>query len=504
MADYTAILPLIVLAIFGILAPAVRILGKSDKATAIWALAGVLLSAFFVIDFYLSYPPGSAVDFEGVVELNYFSALFMLLFLSVAGYVIIASLRYVDKEKHTGEYYALILLATTGMMVVAGALDLITLFVGIELTSLSSYALVAFRKTSKRGSEAATKYFIIGALSSAIGLFGISLLYGVTAQFPEVLVGSNPLTFVNVGAAVSAAMGTPMEPVVFLAAVLLIAGFGFKIALVPFHMWAPDVYEGAPTTITAMLAAGSKKMGIIALFKVFLIGLIAMKTDWTLLIGAIAILTMTVGNVIAVSQTSLKRMLAYSSIAQAGYILIALPVAAVGDPTVASYGLAGGFFHMITHAFMKGGAFLIVAGLSTVAVGENVADYKGLAKRAPWIAFAMMIMLFSLAGIPPLAGFWSKYVLFSGAIDGWQLNQQNNWMFWLAIAGILNSALSLYYYARVVKNMYVEKGPQDRVRVPVAMAVAIGICFVAVIGIGLYPQPFIQACTDAAHAFLGI
>ncbi|HUL40141.1 MAG TPA: NADH-quinone oxidoreductase subunit N [Methanomassiliicoccales archaeon] len=504
MADYTAIMPLIVLAVFGVLAPAVRIIGKSDKATAIWALVGVLISGSLVADFYLTYPYGSAVDFEGVIVLNYFSALFMLLFLSVAAYVIIASFRYVDKEKHTGEYYALILMATTGMMIVAGALDLITLFVGIELTSLSSYALVAFRKTSKRGSEAATKYFIIGGLSSAIGLFGISLLYGVTAQFPEVIVGSNPMTFENIGAAVSAAMGTPAEPMVLLAAVMIIAGFGFKIALVPFHMWAPDVYEGAPTTITAMLAGGSKKMGIIALFKVFLIGLIAMKTDWTLLIGVIAILTMTVGNVIAVSQTSLKRMLAYSSIAQAGYILIALPVAAVSDPNVAVYGLAGGFFHMITHAFMKGGAFLIVAALSTVAVGENVADYKGLAKRAPWVAFAMMIMLFSLAGIPPLAGFWSKYVLFSGAIDAWQFDSQNNWYLWLAIAGILNSAFSLYYYARVVKNMYVEKGPTDKVRVPTAMAVAIAICFVAVIGIGLYPQPIIQACTDAAHAFLGV
>ncbi len=504
MADYTAILPLIVLAIFGILAPAVRAIGKSDKATAIWALVGVLLSAFFVVDFFLSYPAGSAVDFEGVVELNYFSALFMLLFLSVAAYVVIASYRFVDKEKHTGEYYALILLATTGMMIVASALDLITLFVGIELTSLSSYALVAFRKTSKRGSEAATKYFIIGALSSAIGLFGISLLYGVVAQFPEVIVGSNPLTFENISAAVSAAMGTPAQPMVFLAAVMIIAGFGFKIALVPFHMWAPDVYEGAPTTITAMLAAGSKKMGIIALFKVFLIGLIAMKTDWQLLIGVIAILTMTVGNVIAVSQTSIKRMLAYSSIAQAGYILIALPVAAVSDPTIAAYGLAGGFFHMLTHAFMKGGAFLIVAGLSTVAVGENINDYKGLAKRAPWIAFAMMIMLFSLAGIPPLAGFWSKYVLFSGAINAWQFNAQNEWMMWLAIAGILNSALSLYYYARVVKYMYVEKGPADRVRVPTAMALAIGICFVAVIGIGLFPEIFIKACQDAASAFLGL
>ncbi len=505
MADYTAILPLVVLAGLGILAPAVRALSKNDKITAIWALAGIIISGFLVVDFLLSNPAGTAIDYMGVVELNAFSALFMLIFLSVAAYVVIASMRFVDGDRHTGEYYALIMMATTGMMVVAMALDLITLFVGIELTSLSSYALVAFKKTNKRGAEAATKYFIFGAVSSGLALFGISLLYGICTQFSYLLVaGTSPLTFENIGIAVQAAVGTPAQGMLFLATVLMIAGFGFKIALVPFHMWAPDVYEGAPTTITAMLAAGSKKMGFVALFKVFLIGLIATKSDWSLLVGIIAILTMTLGNVMAVSQTNIKRMLAYSSIAQAGYVLIALPVATVSDPSVAAYGLAGGIFHMLTHAFMKGGAFIIVATLSMAAVGESIADYKGLSKRAPLMAFAMMVMLFSLAGIPPLAGFASKFVLFSSAIDAWQLSDANNWMLWLAIAGILNSALSLYYYARVVKYMYVEKGPDSKVKVSKVMAVAVGICVLAVIVIGVYPQPFIQACLDAANAFLGL
>ena len=504
MADYTAILPLVVLASFGLLVPAIRALSKSDKATSVWSLAGVLLSGFFVADYYLRFPPGVSTNYEGVVALDYFSALFMLLFLSVAAYVVIASFRSADGEKHTGEYYALILLATTGMMVVASSMDLITLFVGIELASLSSYALVAFKKTSKRGSEAATKYFIIGGLSSAIALFGISLLYGVTSQFSDALpIGTtNPLIFDNIGLAVAAAIGSPMEGMLFLATVMIIAGFGFKIALVPFHMWAPDVYEGAPTTITAMLAAGSKKMGVVALFKVFLIGLIAIKSDWDVLIGVIAIVTMTLGNVIAVSQSSIKRMLAYSSIAQAGYIMIALPVATVSDPSVAAYGLAGGIFHMLTHAFMKGGAFIIVAGLSLAAVGESVADYKGLGKRSPFMAFAMLLMVFALAGIPPLSGFASKFVLFSGAIGGYQLSSANEWLLWLAVAGILNSALSLYYYARVVKYMYVDQGPQDKVKVSRAVALAVGICIVATIVIGIYPEPFIQACVDAAEAFL--
>jgi NADH-quinone oxidoreductase subunit N len=281
---------------------------------------------------------------------------------------------------------------------------------------------------------------------------------------------------------------------------MIVAGFGFKVAIVPFHMWAPDVYEGAPTTITAMLASGSKKMGFIALFKVFIIGLFAIKADWSLMIGIIAIATMTLGNVIAISQTSIKRMLAYSSIAQAGYILMVLPIAVVGDPTVAQYGLAGGIFHMITHAFMKGGAFIIVAGLATAALGEHISDYKGLYRRAPLMAFAMTIMLFSLAGIPPLAGFASKFVLFSGAIYASDLAGEQ-WLLWLAVAAIINSAISLYYYARVVKYMYLDDGPKDKLKISPAFGLAVAVCFIAVILIGINPDPIIQACQEAAKAF---
>jgi len=487
MVDYTAIYPMVVLAIFALLVPAVRIIGRSDKATAAFTLIGIAASLYFVLSFLWN--GTAAASYADLVRLDAFSALFMLVFLAVAAYVVIASIKFVDQEKHTGEYYSLILLATTGMLVVASSLDLITVFVGIELTSLASYALVAFRKKDKKGAEAATKYFIIGGLSSAIALFGISLLYGVTGT----------TNFFAMQAAIGL-LGGSMEPMLLLAIVMIVAGFGFKVAIVPFHMWAPDVYEGAPTTITAMLAAGSKKMGFVALFKVFIIALFAIRADWQVMIGILAILTMTVGNLIAVQQTNIKRMLAYSSIAQAGYILIVLPIAVVGSGTVSTYGLEGGIFHIVTHAFMKGGAFIIVAALSVAALGETLADYKGLAKRAPLMAFAMAIMLFSLAGIPPLAGFASKFVLFSGAIDASQL-AGNQWMVWLAIAGILNSALSLYYYARLVKYMYVDKGPETRIKVPISMAVAVAICFLAVVMIGLYPEPVIQACANAASAF---
>ncbi|MGD1060747.1 MAG: NADH-quinone oxidoreductase subunit N [Methanomassiliicoccales archaeon] len=487
MADYSMLYPIIVMAVFGLAAPAVRILTKSDRATAGLSIVGILASMSFVLEYF--YNGAGAGVFANLLRLDAFSALFLLLFQFVALYVVIASVKYVDKEKHTGEYYSLILLATTGMMVVAMSLDLITLFVGIELTSLSSYALVAFRKKDQRSAEAATKYFIIGGLSSALALFGISLLYGITGT----------TNFTQIGIQVGSVTSNDL-PILLLSLVMVLAGFGFKVAIVPFHMWAPDVYEGAPTTITAMLAGGSKKMGFIALFKVFLLGLLAIRADWQALTAIIAIATMTLGNVIAVSQTSIKRMLAYSSIAQAGYILMVLPVAATGNAAVATFALEGGIFQIITHAFMKGGAFLVVAAMSTVSLGENIADYKGLAKRAPLMAFGMAILLFSLAGIPPLAGFSSKFVLFSAPIYGSEI-AGNQWLVWLSVAAILNSALSLYYYARVVKYMYVDKGPEDRLKAPTSMAVAVAICVVAVVAIGLYAQPVISACASAANAF---
>jgi len=281
----------------------------------------------------------------------------------------------------------------------------------------------------------------------------------------------------------------------WLALVMVMVGFGFKVAMVPFHSWAPDVYEGAPTTITAMLAAGSKKMGFVAMFKFFLIGMLAIKADWDVVVAILSIVTMTLGNLAALNQTSIKRMLAYSSIAQAGYILMALPVGT-------EYAVTGGIFHILTHAFMKGGAFIAVATLATVAIGDRISDYKGLAKRSNFMAFSITILLFSLAGIPPLAGFASKVVLFSSPIMGTVAGSE--WMVWLAVAGIINSAISLYYYARVVKYMYVDEldegAPSERLKLPKGMAAAVAICVLAVIGIGVFPEYFIQLCQNAAQA----
>jgi NADH-quinone oxidoreductase subunit N len=480
MAGLSVIYPELVMIVVAIAIPAIYYATKSHKILSTVSLVGIAASMGIVVQFLFDGAQADTLE-GGLLRLDAFSALFQLIFLIVAFYVILASYKYVQGERHIAEYHTLIMMATAGMMIVASSLDLITLFVGLELASLSTYALVGFRKKDKKGAEAATKYFIIGAISSAISLYGISLLYGLTGS----------TMFTDIGALVGGMAG--MDPVVLLALALLIAGFGFKVAIVPFHMWAPDVYEGAPTTVTSLLAASSKKMGFVALFKIFLIGLIAIRVEWQLVIAIISVATMVIGNLIAISQTNIKRMLAYSSIAQAGYILMVLPIGT-------EYALAGGIFHIITHAFMKGGAFIIVATLSTVAIGETLSDYKGLAKRSPLMAFSMTVLLFSLAGIPPLAGFASKFVLFSSAVDA-SIMPADNWMIWLAVAGVLNSALSLFYYVRVIKYIYVDKGPTERTRLPNTMVAAVLITVIATIVIGLYPVPVIDACNAAARAF---
>jgi NADH-quinone oxidoreductase subunit N len=481
------LLPQLVLIAFALVLPALDYLFKDKRILAGFALIPLLTIVVMVVSWlFFDYwePQPSPLN---LMEVNAFSGLFMLVFLFVGIVVVLGSPEFIRTDRNQGEYYSLLLLAITGMTIVASSADLIALFVGLEIAGISSFALSGFRKSEKRSAEAATKYFIIGGFSSALTLFAITLIYGIAGTTR--IVGIEPVLAGNPA-------GIDAEPMLILASVLLMAGLGFKIAMVPFHMWAPDVYEGAPTPVSGLLAAASKKMGFAALFKIFLIGMILTKTDWELAISALAIITMTVGNLIAVTQTNIKRMLAYSSIAQAGYILIALPVAT-------QYALAGGIFHILTHAFMKSGAFMIVAAMGAVAVGERLDDFKGLSRRSPFLAFAMTLFLLSLAGIPPLAGFASKFVLFSSAVYG-SFGDGPSWLIWLAVAGVLNSALSLYYYARVIKYMYMEKGPEDKVKVPPMLFVSILFAAFMVVGIGLFPDPFVEACRTAAETFAGL
>jgi NADH-quinone oxidoreductase subunit N len=482
-------IPQLLLILFALIMPALDYIFRDKRILAWVALIplltiGALTVAWLFVGTWT--PPASGTP---LLEINVFSGLFLLVFVAVGIIVVLSSPDFIRKDKNQGEYYSLVLLAIIGMSVVAESADLIALFVGLEIAGISSFALSGFRKTEKRSAEAATKYFIVGGFSSALTLFAISLFYGVAGTTNISGIGA-------VLAGPSSQWIMDSDPVVLLAAVLLLAGLGFKIAVVPFHMWAPDVYEGAPTPVSGLLAAASKKMGFAALFKVFLIGILVTKAQWEEAVAILAILTMTVGNLIAVSQTNIKRMLAYSSIAQAGYILIALPVAT-------QYAVAGGVFHILTHAFMKSGAFMVVAAMGAVAIGERLDDFKGLSKRSPFLAFSMTLFLLSLAGIPPLAGFASKFVLFSSAVYS-SLEPGQSWLIWLAIAGVLNSALSLYYYARVIKNMYMEKGPEEKVRVPPMMCAGIAFAVVMVVLIGVFPDPFVSVCKDAASAFTGL
>ncbi len=483
--DMTPLAAMIFLLIGALIMPAVQMFGK--KHTVTWCVALLMVILSFVTDVILL-----TNDVTGTylgVKLNTYTTLMSMLFLIVLFLVVLVSNVSTETTKnHSGAYYALLFGATLGMLFVASSSSLLTIFVGVELTSISSYALVALKRKDGRASEAAVKYAIIGGMSTALTLYGISMIYGIAGSL-EINDLALYVTFHD------------FTWMFGIGLICMIAGYGFKIAAVPFHMWAPDVYEGAATPVSMFLATGSKKMGLAVFIQVFMAMFIISATVGSIfgltvqyIFAIIAAITMTVGNVVAIAQPNIKRMLAYSSIAQAGYILIIL---AVMTPQAE----AAGIFHMFTHVFMKGGAFLIVGGLICAGIGEKISDYKGLAKRSPFLAAAMMLFLFSLAGIPPLAGFTSKFFLFASAV-GTPGAADGTWI-WLAFIAILNSAISLYYYARVVKAMYIEKGETtEKIKIPTIFTVAIVICLVFVIVLGVYPDLIFGYCEQATEFLL--
>ena len=479
LGEVTYILPQAIVIAAALLSPLLFFLTKRGAVPA--AISFLMVVATAAVTALLMHT-GTYGNAFGIFEFNEFSGLMMLLFLTVAGLTIFVSPGHSETTKHQGEYYALICAATSGMMFAVASTTLLGIFVSVELVSITSYATVALKKNDPRASEAAVKYLLIGAFSTALTLYGMSMIYGTLGTLELSALATSTISWSLLAGVVT-----------------LIAGYGFKIAAVPFHSWAPDVYEGASTPVSGFLATASKKMGFAVLFKIFFALFIVAKTvqyePIQYIFAIIAAITMTVGNMVAISQSNIKRMLAYSSIAQAGYIMIALAV-------MTQYAVTGSIFHMFTHVVMKGGAFVIVAALITAGVGEKIADYRGLAKRAPFAAAAMMICLFSLAGIPPLAGFTSKFILFSsaiyvnGAID-------TQWL-WLILVAVLNSAMSLYYYARVVKAMYIEEGEStEKVKLGKAFTLAILLCVIGVIVLGVYPEPLLKLCESAAIALLG-
>lgn len=474
---------LFLLALFGFAAPAFDRVTKDRRPLAALSVVGLLVALAYAALLWATGPPGEALG--GMLRFDAWALLFTLVFLAGGLLAVLASVSHLKPdEPHQGEYYALLFLALLGMSVVAASGDLIPLFIGFELSSLSTFALVAYRKREPASSEAAMKFFIVGAFSGALMLFGISLLYGSA--------GSTRLD-------VLADALQPGAPLAAAGLVLLLVGFGFKVAAVPFHAWLPDTYEGAPAPVASFLASASKKMGFAALFRVFFVAAFALRGDWALPFFLMAILTMTVGNAAALLQNSVKRLLAYSSIAHAGYILIPLG-AATAAAGVNQVLLAGGLLHVVAHAFMAGGAFVGVAAVSGWTGRDDFEAYNGMSRRAPLFAFAMAVLLFSLAGIPPLLGFWSKAFLVLGGIQAGLLGTV------LAVALVLNSALSLFYYAKVVKAMYFLPPPENPggpLRMGRGIAWAMLAALLGTLVLGLYPVPAFELSWQAAGSLVG-
>jgi NADH-quinone oxidoreductase subunit N len=387
-----------------------------------------------------------------------------------------------DVGRHVGEYFAVMLFGAVGMMLLISAEELLTIFVALELTSISLYILTAFHKGELRSQEAAVKYFMFGAISSAFLLFGLSYVYGVT--------GTTSLP--GIAAAVKATGGMEMSPLLATGLLFAIVGFGFKVAVVPFHLWAPDAYEGAPTPVTAFIATGSKVASFFVLLKLLFIGFAGMEgsafwghfaSGWTMLLAVTAALSMVLGNCAAIVQRNVKRLLAYSSIAQAGYIFIGLVAAT-------RMGATSVLFYIIVYALTNLGAFGVVAALSGRVGGDDMQDFNGMAKRAPFLSLLMLIFVLSLAGIPPLGGFFGKFYLFASAV---QRDAQNFGLLWLVVLGILMSAVSLYYYLILLKHMYVLDGSsQSPILTPTYLSVALGLVALAVILLGVYPKPILE------------
>ncbi|NTV50078.1 MAG: NADH-quinone oxidoreductase subunit N [Geobacteraceae bacterium] len=393
-------------------------------------------------------------SFSGSVVLDNFATFFKMTFLVAAGLAVLISDSYMEREGcNHGELYPLILFSVVGMMLMASGTDLMTIFLGLEVMSVALYVLAGFNRGNKKSNEAGLKYFLLGAFSTGFMLYGMALIYGAT--------GTTRLFKI---AEVVGQMTLPTTNIMLVAGMLLMmTGFAFKIAAAPFHMWTPDVYEGAPTPMTAFMSAGPKAAGFAALLRIFLVALPTLQVEWSQVLWVLAVLTMTVGNITALRQDNIKRILAYSSIAHAGYALVGFTA---GNGT----GIAGILFYMLSYAFMNIGAFAII--ILVTKKGEtngNVSDFAGLGFKHPLLALAMTLFLFSLAGVPPAAGFIGKFYLFSGAIQEGYI--------WLAVIGVLNSAASVYYYLRIMVYMYFKESTEEfewvKVTAPIALAIVI-------------------------------
>jgi NADH-quinone oxidoreductase subunit N len=469
---------------------------QKSKVTAYFALVGLALAAVSLgILWYTSRALFPLDGFYGMVRIDGFAITFKIIFLIAAALAIGISTRYLDMEgEQHGEYYALVLFATVGMMFLACGYDLISLYISLELMALTFYVLVAFTKREKRSNEAAMKYFLLGAFSSGILLYGMSLLYGVAGSTNLGEIGAQVAETMASAQGVGATL--PLRPLLLLGMVSLAAGLFFKISAVPFHMWAPDAYEGAPTSVTAFLSTGSKAASFALYARIFIEALGGMRVDWAPLLGLVAAVTIFVGNWAAVTQENSKRLLAYSSISNAGYLLLGL---IAGN----SYGYTGLVIYLLVYTLMNMGAFGVIISLRRRGlIGDNVDDMMGLAQKAPGIAAMMAIFMLSLGGLPATGGFIGKLYLFLGLCERGETDKKS-WYYWLAGWALINTVISFYYYARFIKVMYLgERVADDRpLSLSPALRVSLVVALVGIIFIGIYPQPFINAAQELMKQF---
>jgi len=483
--NLTLFIPELTLAVFAIVVILLDLFIKQKRLLVQISLSGLVIAGGVTVAMWgYSFP----AIFNNMLAVDNFALFFKLLFLGIAFLVILASIDYVSKfARFQGEYYALVLLSTLGMMLMAATTDLISIYISLELTSISLYALVGFLK-DRKSTEASLKYLLLGAIASAVLLYGMALIFGFTGK-------------TQLGEIAQVIQAMPMQallasPALILGIVLLIAGFGFKIAAVPFQMWVPDVYEGAPTPITAYLSVASKAAGFAIILRVFFsaFGLPEwLSLNWGIIFAILAAVGMTLGNIVAIPQTNIKRMLGYSSIAQAGYLLVGL--ATMGFSPVADIlGRSSILFFLAAYALTNMGAFIAIIAISNKLKSDLIEDYSGMGKRAPLLALALTLCLISLIGIPPAAGFMAKFYIFSAAV-------KHN-LLWLVIIAVLNSVISAYYYLRVVKVMWLgEAVSKEKVPSSGALRLALVLSCLGVLLLGIVPGYIMKLAQLAASMF---
>jgi len=472
--NLTPILPEIFLSVLAMVLLLINVFSPNGQKSYLGYISfiGVVAAGVLVGAGWGGYIP----SFSGSVVLDNFATFFKMIFLVSAGLSILICDQYMEREGcNHGELYPMILFTVVGMMLMASGTDLMTIFLGLEVMSVSLYVLAGFNRDNLKSNEAGLKYFLLGAFSTGFLLYGMALIYGATGttQIAKIAVAVGQISL-------------PSSNIMLVAGMfLMLTGFAFKIAAAPFHMWTPDVYEGAPTPMTAFMSAGPKAAGFAAALRIFLVALPTLQVEWSQVLWILAVLTMTIGNITALRQDNIKRMLAYSSIAHAGYALVGFTA---GNGT----GTAGILFYMLSYAFMNIGAFAIIILIAKKGeTNGNVQDFAGLGAKHPLLAAAMSIFLFSLAGMPPTAGFIGKFYLFSGAI-------QNGYI-WLAIIGVLNSAASVYYYLRVMVFMYMKDSTEefDWMQVTAPMALCVAISVIGSLIPGIVPSLILQFAQQA-------